>query len=95
MTAAVEVPGFVSNLLSYLPVAVVGVAQSALAGAVNAIVFGSLFRLGAAGIVAGAVLVIGGDAFVATLAFVTFTTQALQLHYVEFGASATRAPSDR
>ena len=84
LTDIVEVPSFVSNILSYLRLAVIGIAKSALAGAVNTIIVGSLFPLGIGGWIAGGFLLVIGHGFVLVLAVATVGIQALRLHYVEF-----------
>src|SRR3972149_1157260 len=84
LTDIVEVPSFVSNILSYLRLAVIGIAKSALATTVNTFIVGSLFPLGVAGWIAGGVLLVIGHGFVLLLAVVTVGIQALRLHYVEF-----------
>lgn len=84
ITDVVEVPSFIGNLLSYLRIAVVGVAKSALAATLNTIVVAGLFPLGPAGWVAGALLLAVGHGLVLLLAVVTIGIQALRLHYVEF-----------
>lgn len=84
LTDILEVPSFIGNLLSYLRLAVVGIAKSALAGSLNAIVIGSLLPLGLAGWVAAALLLAVGHGFLLVLAVATVGLQALRLHYVEF-----------
>lgn len=84
LTDIVEVPSFISNLLSYLRLAVYGIANSALGGTLNAGVSSALLPLGPPGWVAGALLLVIGHGFLLVLAVATVGLQALRLHYVEF-----------
>lgn len=84
VTDVIEIPSFIGNLLSYLRIAVVGVAKSALASTLNAIVIGGLFPLGPFGWALGALLLAIGHGFVLALAVATIGIQSLRLHYVEF-----------
>jgi V/A-type H+-transporting ATPase subunit I len=84
VTDIVEVPSFVSNILSYLRLAVVGIAKSALAASVNVIIVGSLFPLGPGGWIAGGLLLVVAHGFILLLAVVTVGIQSVRLHYAEF-----------
>ena len=84
LTDVVEVPSFISNLLSYLRLAVYGIANSALGGTLNAGVSSALLPLGPPGWVSAALLLIIGHGFLLVLAVTTVGLQALRLHYVEF-----------
>ncbi len=84
LTDVVEVPSFISNLLSYLRLAVYGIVNSALGGALNAGVTSSLLPRGPPGWVAAALLLIIGHGFLLVLAVATVGLQSLRLHYVEF-----------
>jgi V/A-type H+-transporting ATPase subunit I len=84
LTDVVEVPSFISNLLSYLRLAVYGIANSALGGTLNEAVTNSLLPRGPPGWVAAAILLIIGHGFLLVLAVAMVGLQALRLHYVEF-----------
>lgn len=84
VTDVVEVPSFIGNLLSYLRLGIIGIAEAALAGTLNAIIVTSLFPLGPAGWIAGGLLLVVGHGFLLLLAVITVGIQSLRLHYVEF-----------
>lgn len=93
-TDVVAVPSFVSNLLSYLRLAVYGIASSALGGTLNEGAT-SLLRIGPAGLVSASLLLIMGHAFLLILAVATVGLQALRLHYVEFYSKFYSAEAGR
>ncbi len=84
LTDVVEAPSFIGNLLSYLRLGIIGIAEAALAGTLNAIIVTSLFPLGPAGWLAGGLLLVVGHGFLLLLAVITVGIQSLRLHYVEF-----------
>lgn len=94
ITDVVEVPSFIGNLLSYLRIAVVGIAKSALATTLNTVIVGSLFPLGPFGWMAGGILLFLGHGLVLVLGIATLGIQSLRLHYVEFYSKfyATESP---
>lgn len=90
LTDVIEVPGFVSNILSYLRLGVLGLAKAIFSVGVNAVVL-SLAPYGPGGWALGAIIFVLGHAFIMGLALLTVSIQALRLLYVEFYTKVYRA----
>ena len=80
----IEIPSFAGNILSYLRLGILGVAEGVLSVAINQIVIEGLLPLGVVGWVVGGLIFVVAHGLVLGLALITVTVQALRLHYVEF-----------
>jgi V/A-type H+-transporting ATPase subunit I len=84
LVEVVEIPTFISNILSYLRLGALGLAKGALSVTIDIMVVQNLFPLGPIGVVLGVVVLAIGHALVMALALITVTISALRLHYLEF-----------
>ena len=82
MFGLVELPSIVSNLLSYLRLAAVGLASVSLALVVNKLA-GSMFQQGGIMLVAGVVVLVLGHAINLALGILSSFLHSMRLHYVE------------
>lgn len=80
----VEVPAFIGNILSYLRLGILGIAESVLGLALNTIVTEGLLQQGIVGWVIGGAVFVVGHGFVMALLLLTVSIHSLRLHYVEF-----------
>lgn len=84
VVALVEIPRFVSAVLSYLRLGIIAIVKSVLGAAINGIILGQLLPLGFGGWVAAGVLLVVGHGMIMALALLIVGLHALRLHYVDF-----------
>jgi len=80
----IEVPAFVGNIMSYLRLGILGVAEGVLSVAFNQIVIQALLPQGVIGWIVGALVFVVAHAVLMGLALIVVSVHALRLHYVEF-----------
>jgi V/A-type H+-transporting ATPase subunit I len=78
-----ELPGLLSNILSYTRLAAIGVSKAGLALAFNMIAIEMLAPTGGIGVVLGIVIFIVGQLTVLMLAIISAGIHGIRLHYVE------------
>ncbi|MDD1756249.1 MAG: V-type ATP synthase subunit I [Methanomassiliicoccales archaeon] len=78
-----ELPGLLSNILSYTRLAAIGVSKAGLALAFNMIAIEMLAPMGGIGVVFGIVIFIVGHLAVLMLAIISAGIHGIRLHYVE------------
>lgn len=78
-----ELPGLLSNILSYTRLAAIGVSKAGLALAFNMIAIEMLAPSGGIGVVLGIVIFIVGQLTVLMLAIISAGIHGIRLHYVE------------
>lgn len=78
-----ELPGLLSNILSYTRLAAIGVSKAGLALAFNMIAIEMLAPMGGIGVVFGIVIFIVGQLTVLMLAIISAGIHGIRLHYVE------------
>jgi V/A-type H+-transporting ATPase subunit I len=80
----VELPGLLSNVLSYSRLLSIGISSAGIALAVNRLSDALFFSKGGVFIILGVLMLIVGHAVNTTLGILDSGLQALRLHYVEF-----------
>jgi V/A-type H+/Na+-transporting ATPase subunit I len=83
MLSILELPGLLSNILSYTRLAAIGVSKAGLALAFNMIALEMLAPMGGVGLVFGIVIFIVGQLTVLMLAIISAGIHGIRLHYVE------------
>ncbi len=78
-----ELPGLLSNILSYTRLAAIGVSKAGLALAFNMIAIEMLAPAGTVGIIFGIIIFIVGQLAVFMLAIISAGIHGIRLHYVE------------
>jgi len=78
-----ELPGLLSNILSYTRLAAIGVSKAGLALAFNMIALEMLAPMGGLGVVFGIVVFVVGQLTVLMLAIISAGIHGIRLHYVE------------
>jgi V/A-type H+-transporting ATPase subunit I len=78
-----ELPGLLSNILSYTRLAAIAVSKAGLALAFNGIALEMLAPMGGVGVVLGIVIFIVGALTVLILAIISAGIHGIRLHYVE------------
>lgn len=79
----IEIPGVLSNILSYMRLYAIGLSSVSLAGVVNNMA-GGLFAAGGAYMIFGIVILLLGHAVNLMLGLIGPFLQSVRLHYVEF-----------
>lgn len=80
----VDVPRFVTNLVSYVRLGALAIVDAHFGHAVNEAALHGLFPLGGLGIALGVVALVAMHALLVGMAALVATLHALRLHYVEF-----------